>query len=248
MIAELLARTGRAVVRDIPPDGRAYWSARFWDRDTHEQHPLLSNAFLQQKETIGRYLETYAGDADRILEFACGTGEFTRLAAERTAAKQITAVDISVEGLERARQRVQHNNLELVHGDFWTDLNVGQSDVVMCLDAIHHLGDVRQVLERLRTFVKPGGTFIGNLWTADNFHNFERQRYGTAAHLRRTAAFLGTALMIRTSGGRLRTGAYRTQLVHNSDAVPILRDVFDSVLEVSVEEYFTGFVCQVGTR
>jgi SAM-dependent methyltransferase len=248
MIAELLARTGRTVVRDIPPDGRAYWSARFWDRDTHEQHPLLSNAFLRQKETIADYLDRYATDAQRILEFACGTGEFTRLAAERTTAKQITAVDISAEGLKRARERVEHDSLDLVLGDFWTDLGVGQSDVVMCLDAIHHLGDVREVLRRLRTFVAPGGTFIGNLWTADNFHRFQRQRYGTAAHLRRTAAFLGTALMIRTSGGRLKTGAYRTQLVHSSEAIAILNEVFDSVVEVRVEEYFMGFVCRVGSE
>src|SRR4029450_12770458 len=104
MIPELLARTGRAVVRDIPPDGRAYWSARFWDRDTHEQHPLLSDAFLQQKEPIAGFLGTHARNAQRILEFACGTGEFTRLAAERTNAEQITAVDISAEGLKRARE------------------------------------------------------------------------------------------------------------------------------------------------
>jgi len=93
--------------------------------------------------------------------------------------------------------------------------------------------------------VRPGGVFIGNLWTADNFHRFQRQRYGTAAHLRRTAAFLGTALMIRTTGGRLKTGAYRTQLVHSEEAIAILRDVFDSVLEVQVEDYFMGFACRV---
>ena len=245
MIAELLARTGKAVIRDIPPDGRAYWAARFWDRDTHEQHPLLRDSFLQQKETVAGLLSRYAGDAQRILEFACGTGEFTRLAAERTRAKQITAVDISAEGLARAKARVKHDNLELVQGDFWADLGVGNSGVVTCFDAIHHLGDVRQVLERLKTFVRPGGVFIGNLWTADNFHRFQRQRYGTAAHLRRTAAFLGTALMIRTTGGRLKTGAYRTQLVHSEEAIAILRDVFDSVLEVQVEDYFMGFACRV---
>lgn len=245
MIAELLARTGKAVIRDIPPDGRAYWAARFWDRDTHEQHPLLREAFLVQKETIANYFTTYANDARRILEFACGTGEFTRLAAERTNAKQITAVDISAEGLRRARQRVQHDNLELVLGDFWTDLGVGQSDVVMCLDAIHHLGDVRQVLQRLTTFVEPGGLFIGNLWTADNFHRFQRLRYGTWAHLRRTAGFLGTTLMIRGSGGRLKTGAYRTQLIHSTEATAILHEVFDTVLDVTVEDYFMGFVGRV---
>jgi SAM-dependent methyltransferase len=245
MLAELLANTGRAIIRDVPPDGRAYWSARFWDRDTHEQHPRLRQAFLTQKETIGRFLSTYGGNTERVLEFACGTGEFTRLAAERTAAKRITAVDISAEGLARARARVKHDNLELIHGDFWDDLGVGQADLVMCLDAIHHLGDVRTVLTRLKTFVKPGGVFIGNLWTADNFHEFQRLRYGTVAHLRNTAAFLGTTLLIRGSGGRLKTGAYRTQLVHNSTAEKILRDVFGDITEFVAERYFTGFVCRV---
>jgi SAM-dependent methyltransferase len=245
MIAELLAETGQSIIRDIPPDGRQYWAKRFWDRDTHEQHPRLSAAFLLQKETIARYLRDHAYDAERILEFACGTGEFTRLAAELTQSRSITAVDISEEGLRLTRQRVRHDNLELVHGDFWADLGVGTSDVVTCLDAIHHLGDVRAVLTRLRSFVNPGGILIGNVWTADNFHRFQRERYGSAVHVRRTAAFLGTALLIRASGGRLKTGAYRTQLVRSDKAVEILHEVFDRVFEVSVEEYFTGFVVGV---
>jgi len=246
MIAELLAQTGRSIVRDIPPDGRQYWAKRFWDRDTHEQHPLLSAEFLRQKATIARFLREHAANADRVLELACGTGELTRLAAELTPAKEITAVDISAEGLRLARERVRHDNLRLVHGDFWADLALGTADVVMCLDAIHHIGDVRAVLTRLRSFVAPGGILIGNLWTADNFHRFQRQRYGTLAHVRRTAAFLGAAVLIRVSGGRLRTGAYRTQLIHSADATAILREVFDSVLEVSVEDYFMGFVVRVG--
>ncbi|MFY1699376.1 MULTISPECIES: class I SAM-dependent methyltransferase [unclassified Solwaraspora] len=245
MLAEFMARTGNSVIRNIPPDGRAYWAARFWDRDTHEQHPVLGEAFLQQKATVAELISRHAADTGRVLEFACGTGEFTRLAAERTRARQITAVDISAEGLRRARARVDHDNLELIQGDFWADHGVGTSELVMCLDAIHHLGDVRQVLTRLRGFVAPGGTFIGNLWTVDNFHQFQRLRYGRVAHLRRTAGFLGTALMIRTSGGRLRTGAYRTQLLHSDAATRILRDVFDEVVEVRVEDYFMAFACRV---
>ena len=245
MIAELLAGTGRTIIRDVPPDGRQYWAKRFWDRDTHEQHPRLRAAFLCQKDTIAGFLSDYADSATRVLEFACGTGEFTRLAAELTAAEEITAVDISPEGLRQTGQRVRHPNLRLVLGDFWADLEVGTADVVTCLDAIHHLGDVRAVLTRLRSFVAPGGLLIGNLWTADNFHRFQRERYGTVAHLRRTAAFLGTALLIRLSGGRLKTGAYRTQLRHSRELIEILHDVFDTVHEVTVEEYFTGFVVGV---
>jgi 2-polyprenyl-3-methyl-5-hydroxy-6-metoxy-1,4-benzoquinol methylase len=248
MIAELLARTGRTVIGDIPPDGREYWAARFWDRDTHEQHPLLRESFLTQKDTIARYLSTYAADAKQITEIACGTGEFTRLAAELTPAERITAVDISVEGLKRTKERVKHDDLRLVNGDFWKDLGLAQTDTVMCLDAIHHLGDVKQVLTRLRSFVQPGGTFIGNLWTLDNFHEFQRQRYGKAEHLRRTAGYLGTALIVRASGGRLKTGAYRTQLIHSDEAIKILNEVFDEVVEVTVEDYFMGFVCKVAAN
>jgi SAM-dependent methyltransferase len=245
MIAELMARTGNTIVRGIPPEGRAYWAARFWDRDTHEQHPLLRESFLAQKETIAGYLNRYATAATNILEFGCGTGEFTRLAAELTPASTITAVDISAEGLARTGQRVHHDGLRLVQGDFWADLDLAPTDTVMCLDAIHHLGDVRAVLTRLRSFVAPGGVFIGNLWTADNFHRFQRERYGSVAHVRRTAGFLGTALMIRASGGRLRTSAYRTQLISSAAAVAMLREIFDNVVEVTTEDYFTGFVCSV---
>jgi SAM-dependent methyltransferase len=245
MIAELLAGTGQAIVRNIPPDGREYWAKRFWDRDTHEQHPRLRSAFLSQKEIVAGYLRDYAGSTSRVLELACGTGEFTRLAAQLTPAREITAVDISADGLRRTRARVDHPNLRLVHGDFWSDLDVGTADVVTCVDAIHHLGDVRAVLSRLRTFVAPGGVLIGNVWTADNFHRFQRERYGALAHLRRTAAFTGTALLVRLSRGRLRTGAYRTQLVRSAQAVEIIRDVFDVVHEVDVEDYFTGFVAGV---
>lgn len=246
MIAELMAKTGQSVVKDIPPDGRAYWAARFWDRDTHEQHPLLRESFLTQKATIAGYFERHGNGARNILEIACGTGEFTRLAAELTPAETITAVDISAEGLARTNARVTHPNLKLVQGDFWSDdLALGQADTVVCVDAIHHLGDVRAVLTRLRSFVKPGGTFIGNLWTIDNYHRFQRERYGSFAHFRRTAGFMGTAFLIKVSGGRLRTGAYRTQLITAKQGEAILREVFDEVVEVTVEDYFMGFVAKV---
>jgi SAM-dependent methyltransferase len=245
MIAELLARSGRTMLQGIPPDGKEYWAARFWDRAAAEQHKLLRDDFLAQKEMIAGFLREYGANSKRVLEFACGTGEFTALAAELTPAASVTAVDISTEGLDRTRARVQHDNLRLVHGDFWADLGLQPADLVMCIDAIHHLGDVRAVLTRLRSFLEPGGVFIGNLWTADNFHEFQRKRYGTIGHLRRTTAFFNTAMIAGLSRGRLKTGAYRTQLIDSSAAEAILRDVFGSVVEVQKHRYFMAFVCRL---
>lgn len=244
MIAEMLARSGRTLLDGVPPDGRKYWAARFWDREGAEQHPLLREHFLRQKDTIAGYLDSYGGEVGTVLEFACGTGEFTDLAAQRTPARSITALDISEQGLERVRRRVRHDGLRLVLGDFWADHGLAPADLVLCVDAIHHLGDVRQVLTRLRSFTAPGGLFIGNLWTRDNFHDFERARYGRFNHLRRTTGFFTTALAIRASGGRLRTGAYRTQLVSSAEGTQVLRDVFGEVLAVDVHPYFMSFVAR----
>ncbi|GAA2273899.1 class I SAM-dependent methyltransferase [Kitasatospora cystarginea] len=245
MLAELLARGGSALLEGFPPDGREYWAARFWDRAAAEQHVQLRSEFLTQKETIAELLRKYGQDAKQVIEVACGTGEFTAMAAKLTPASEITAIDISAEGLARTAKRVKHDNLKLVEGDFWADHDLGQADLVQCLDAIHHLGDLRQVLVRLRSLMKPGGVFVGNLWIGDNFHEFQRKRYGTAAHLVRTASFFGTAVIIRASAGQLKTGAYRTQLTKSEDAVAVLRDVFDEVVEVRKERYFMGFVCRM---
>jgi ubiquinone/menaquinone biosynthesis C-methylase UbiE len=244
MLAELLARFGQNFLRGIPPDGRAYWATRYWDRDAAEKHPVLADSFLQQKETVAKFLRRHGGHAERVLEFACGTGEFTRLAAESTPAKKITAVDISEQGLEIARRRVRHDDLELVLGDFWQDNKVGTADLVLCIDAIHHLGDIRSVLQRLKTFVDGDGVVIGNVWIADHFHEFQRRRYGRIRHLARTSFFFVTAAMIRLSGGHLRTGSYRTQLVHSEEVERILRELFGEVLETSTERYFMTFACK----
>jgi SAM-dependent methyltransferase len=248
MLAELLARTGRGLLEGYPPDGRDYWAARFWDRESAEQHARLRPEFLTQKETIAEFLRKYGQDAHRVLEVACGTGEFTALAADLTPATRITAIDISREGLRRAGERVRHDDLKLVQGDFWAADDLGRADLVMCIDAIHHLGDLREVLTRLRSFVSPGGTFIGNLWIGDHFHEFQRKRYGVMGHLARTASFFSTAVIIRASAGRLKTGSYRTQLTDSDTAVGVLHDVFDEVVDVRKERYFMGFVCRMKDR
>ncbi|MFC4910165.1 class I SAM-dependent methyltransferase [Actinomadura gamaensis] len=244
MLAEAMAWTGQRLLRDVPPDGNAYWASRFWDRDAAERHPGLAAEFDRQKSTISEYLTRYARDAETDLEFACGTGEFTRLAAELTGVSSITALDISEQGLARTRRRVAHDDLTLIQGDFWDDHGLPPSDLVVCVDAIHHLGDVGAVLRRLRSFVRPGGVLIGNVLIRDRFHEFERRRYGTVGHLDRTARFLATAILVRASGGRLNSGAYRTQLRGSEDVRRILDEVFPEVLDVSVDPYFMAFACR----
>jgi SAM-dependent methyltransferase len=245
MLAELMATAGQAILGDTPPDGAAHWAKRgFWDRDTDEGHPLIAGQLLKQKATIRSMLERHGTEVERAYEFACGTGEITRLIAEHTPAKEIVGLDIGEKALRLARQRVEHDNLRLIHGDFWAEHGLDPADLVVCVDAIHHLGDTQEVLDRLKSFVRPGGLFLGNFWTGDHWHEFQRLRHGHGKHLAGTAAFLGTAVLIRASGGRLATGAYRTQLRSSAEVEGLMHRVFPDVREVRAERYFTAFLCR----
>ncbi|MGW0520110.1 class I SAM-dependent methyltransferase [Crossiella sp. NPDC003009] len=244
MLAEVMVDAGHRLIRNYPPEGRGYWAARFWDREEVETRAHLGDDFRAQKACIADYLSRYAADAGRVIEIGCGTGEFTDHAARLTAAQEILAMDISARALERAMARVTHPGLRLVRGDFWTAPDLGTAPLVMCVDAIHHLGDVRQVLQRMSTLVEPGGTFIGNLWTLDNYHEYQRTRNGTLGHLGRCALFLANALAMRASGGRLRWASYRTQLLRARQVEPLLRETFDEVLEVASTRYFVAFACR----
>jgi SAM-dependent methyltransferase len=244
MLAEAMVDAGHRLIRKYPPEGRAYWAARFWDRDEVEARADIGDDFRVQKARIASYLTEYGAGAERVLEIACGTGEFTAFAAELTKAERIVATDISEHALQRAGARVDHPGLELVHSDFWTDDTLAPAPLVMCVDAIHHLGDVRQVLKRMSSLVEPGGTFIGNLWTLDHFHEYQRSRNGTVGHLGRSALFLANALAMNASGGRLRWASYRTQLLRARQVEPLLRETFDELLDVTGTRYFVAFACR----
>jgi SAM-dependent methyltransferase len=244
MIAEIVARLGRKIIAGIPPDGRQYWAARSWDRDTHRDHPLVGDSFQEQERIIGSYLERYGKNATRATELACGTGRFTRLIVGRTDCREIVALDISAKSLELSRRRVPEQFVEFRLGDFWAeDGIIGDADLVVCVDAIHHLGNVRSVLERICSQMRPGAVFIGNVWVSDRFHEFERQRYGTMKHLLRTLGFAWAAVLIRVSGRRLKVGSYRTQLVRTTDVKAALEETFGVVKEFTPNPYFASFVC-----
>jgi SAM-dependent methyltransferase len=247
MLSELMVRGAIKMLGDHSPDGRAYWAARFWDRVDAEAPVALKEPYESEKVEIRSLLHQYAGDATTFLEVACGTGEFTRYIAEMANAEEITALDISSHAIAIAAGRVPEGRVTFRQADIWQADNLGIHDVVVCVDAIHHLGRVPDVLRRLKSLVRPGGLFIGNLWTMDRFHDLQRHRFGAVRHGIRSAAFLGTAVLIRCSGGRLRTHHYRTHLIRGRDVRATLAEHFD-VLHVAPDaagRHFVPFACRV---
>ena len=93
------------------------------------------------------------GHADRVLDFGCGDG---RLSAELDAA-ELTAADVSLTALERARRRLPEARIVELEPDAPLPFDDGAFDLVLCSETIEHVRDVQLLLSEVRRVLRPGG-------------------------------------------------------------------------------------------
>jgi SAM-dependent methyltransferase len=101
-----------------------------------------------------------------VVELGCGNGtRETRMLAERF---ELTGVDLSVEQLRRARDRVPRATF--VHADL-TDVIFPESslDAVCAFYVLNHVPRelLPEVFERVRAWLRPGGLFLATLGAGD---------------------------------------------------------------------------------
>ncbi|WJK42567.1 class I SAM-dependent methyltransferase [Solwaraspora sp. WMMA2056] len=241
MLAKAMVHVGRRLVKDYPPMGREYFAARVWNPTRYDKSSLGGPEILDNERRIIDLIKKYGAGAKRTIEFGSGPGIYLEAAARNTDAEEIVGVDVSAAALESSRRRVNDPRLRLVNGDFWKDLELGTADVVVCANAIHHLGRVRPVIERLKSFVNPGGVLIGNVWTMDHYHEYQRNVHGTWRHLGRSALFMANAIALRSTSGRFHWGSYRSEILYASEVDEILSEYSDEILYRSNTRYITGF-------
>jgi ubiquinone/menaquinone biosynthesis C-methylase UbiE len=95
----------------------------------------------------------------QILEIGCGTGEFSRLLAER--AEKVFAIDLSPQMIRFAKERSKLcPNIDFIEGDVMTyQLPDNQFDCIATLTTLHHL-PMTSILKKIKRALKPGGIFI----------------------------------------------------------------------------------------
>ncbi len=95
----------------------------------------------------------------QILEIGCGTGEFSRLLAER--AEKVFAIDLSPQMIRFAKERSKLcPNIDFIEGDVMTyQLPDNQFDCIATLTTLHHL-PITGILKNIKRALKPGGVFI----------------------------------------------------------------------------------------
>lgn len=94
-----------------------------------------------------------------VLEIGCGTGEFSRLLAER--AENVLAIDLSPQMIRAAKERSKlFPNIDFIPADAMTyQLPNNHFDCIATLTTVHHL-PIEDFLGKIKSALKPGGVFV----------------------------------------------------------------------------------------
>lgn len=136
---------------------REFWNmrSRTYDQQSGEEY---AQAY---EKTVSNTLKYLTGEA-RVLEFACGTGITTVAIAPHVSF--VRAIDISDEMVGKAREKIQAlglSNVELSQTDLFDPcLEEGSFDAVTAFNVLLYVENRAQVLERIRSLLKPGGMFL----------------------------------------------------------------------------------------
>lgn len=124
-----------------------------------------SRRLSDQAQTLAALLHTGTAlqEGARVLEAGCGTGAQTPYLLEAGPTARITAVDVSQDSLERARERLGGRaggeRVAFVHSDlFDLPFAAGSFDHVFVCFVLEHLAAPVAALAALRRLLRPGGT------------------------------------------------------------------------------------------
>ena len=134
---------------------------RFWDRiakNYDKRSDKKQERLLETIENIKRHL----GPEDRVLDFACGTGEKALGVSDRV--QSIRGIDLSREMIEKASAKATDRQIENAQFSqtslFDATLKPGSYDAIMAFYVLHLVDDPAQVLERICELLKPDSRLI----------------------------------------------------------------------------------------
>ena len=118
--------------------------------------------------------ELASHSSGRLLDCGCGPGEITSALLRSGRFTSATVVDVSTQMLEAARALIPQENsqvpVEFVQSDILelsADL-VGTFDLIVCLGVLAHVGRIDELLDRLKTMLRPGGSILFQVTRAEH--------------------------------------------------------------------------------
>ena len=111
-----------------------------------------------------------------VLETAAGTGAVTReVLARLTATAHIVASDVNPDMLTRAQSNVSDPKITWAHADAMAlPFDAASFDAVLCQFGVMFFPDRVQAYREALRVLKPGGTFLFNVWDSVAHNDFVR--------------------------------------------------------------------------
>ena len=163
----------------------------FWDHHSRNWDAQVETLYVQACEKTLDCTLPYLRAGDRVLDFACGTGDLTLGMAARVA--RVQAIDISEEMVRRTAEKARTQgaeNVEVYRTDlFDLRLEEGGYDVVTAFNVLCYMDDQDRVLARIRRLLKPGGLFLsvtdclGERPTREGLQKLWRSRTGSMPYV-----------------------------------------------------------------
>ena len=139
-------------------DNTTPMSAGAYDKEINNTIPYYSEFYEQTFDVIGP-----CGFSElRWLDLGCGTGSLEKLAFERFHNPQFVLIDPSEKMLEKAKEKLERENIEYICGDS-TSINYEDCfDVVTAIQSHHYMKDMQrlQATKTVWEALKEGGIYI----------------------------------------------------------------------------------------
>jgi len=128
------------------------------DYDSWFQTPFGRYADLLEKELMFRFIGDVKGK--KVLDFGCGTGNFSVELAKRGA--KVTGVDISSELLKTAKNKARENKLRIkfVKSEIEKFKSKEKFDIITSVAACEFIKDPKQAVEQAKKSLKSGGKIV----------------------------------------------------------------------------------------
>jgi SAM-dependent methyltransferase len=130
----------------------------------HGYQPRENERLQDQANALAELLHegTFYPAGSSVLEVGCGVGAQTLALAQRSPGARFTSIDVSVESLAQARQRITRagfTNVEFRQADIFNlPFSAESFDHVFVCFVLEHLSRPVEALRILKKLLRPGGT------------------------------------------------------------------------------------------
>ena len=194
--------------------------------ETYDQHARPQLALAQS--VVSMLPESIP---EQILELGSGTGQLTRLLAERFPETKIDAVDLAEKMVEHSRAKFSHlPQINWTVGDAQTYWRGKRYPLIASSSALHWVDDLRATFENIFRSLEPGGTFALGMMlqgTLKELHELRREIAPEKTPELTLPTYEETKACLENAGFRMERQKHGTEEIIYNDAQTFLRAIHE---------------------